>query len=267
MKPYFFRNHGWICSGLFFLHIVFLLCLSYTSSTLAFSEVSPLEEETSTGEPSPHWKKPPAHSRWEISFQYESPAAEPTPTSDLKYRPLKVTVTRHGKDMLQEVLMEDGKRWETWILGQVQFQSIAGDNNVWMKPPAAKSHRGMDATDHHSFGEFHWIRKEHFRGTFPVLGIPAAVFLYPLDDRSPERLQKLRSAKKGLLGGLPLSEGILAAAIHPQTKYPLLLQQGTLLKTYSITSLTQGTLALPEKVSRFRQFLAAPAKVAPRPLP
>jgi hypothetical protein len=169
--------------------------------------------------------------------------------------------------MLQEVLMEDGKRWETWILGQVQIQSIAGSDSVWIKPPPSKSERATDATDHHSFGEFHWIRKEHFRGTFPVQGISAVVFLHPLEDRSAQKIQMLRSSKKGPLGGLPLCEGILAAAIHPETRYPILLQQGSVLRTYSIKPLAQDVLTLPEKVIRFRQFLTAPARVAPRPFP
>jgi hypothetical protein len=169
--------------------------------------------------------------------------------------------------MLEEVLMEDGKRWETWILGQVQIQSIAGNENVWLKPLTAKSHGAQEATDHHSFSEFHWIRKDHFRGTFPVLGIQASVYLHPLENRSPEALQKLRTATKGSLAGLPLCDGILAAAVHPETKHPMILQRGTVLQTYSITTLPQGSLPLPDKVSRFRQYLAAPARVAPRPLP
>jgi hypothetical protein len=226
-----------------------------------------VETETSPVEPSPHWRKPPAHSRWEIVFQHEPPASDPAAASDVKYRPLKVTVTRHGRDMLQEVLMEDGKRWETWVLGQVQIQSIAGDNTVWLKPPTAKSHGSADATEHHSFGEFQWIRKEHFRGTFPVLGIRAAVFLRPIEDRSPEGTQKLRHAKKGPLAGLPLCNGIVAAAIHPETKHPILLQKGTTLSTYSIKPLVQEVLKLPEKVTHFRRLLAAPARVAPKPLP
>lgn len=249
-----------------------LLAALYAVSWQAFAtppdeKPTDLETEADPGEPSPHWRKPPAHSRWEISFQHEPPATDPAAASDVRYRPLRVTVTRHGKDMLQEVLMEDGKRWETWILGQVQLQSIAGDDNVWLKSPAARSHGSVDATDHHSFAEFHWIRKEHFRGTFPVLGIRAAVFLRPIEDRSSEGVQKLRSAKKGPLAGLPLCNGIVAAAIHPETRHPILLQQGGTLSTYSITPLAPGVLTPSEKVMRFRRLLAAPARVAPKPLP
>lgn len=218
-------------------------------------------------DPSPLWRKPPPHSRWEIAFQYGAPATEPAPNADVKYRPLRVTVTRHGRDMLQEVLMEDGKCWETWILGPVQIQSTAGNDSVWIKPQNSRSAGAADPTDHHSFGEFHWIRKEHFRGTFSVNGIQAEVFLRPLEDRSPAALQKLRAARKGSLAGLPLGEGILAAAIHPDTRYPVSLQEGAVVRSYSIRALTQGSLSLPEKVARFRQFLAAPARVAPTPLP
>jgi hypothetical protein len=246
---------------------ILLPCIALINSVLAEAETLLLDGPPSTAEPSPHWRKPPQHSRWEISFHTEPAATDPSSGSDVKYKPHRVTVTRHGVDMLQEVLMEDGKRWETWILGQVQIQSIAGSDNVWIKPPHSKSERFWDATDHHSFGEFHWIRKEHFRGTFPIQGTRAAVFLYPLDDRSEGKLQLLRSSKKGPLGGLPLCEGILAAAIHPDTRYPILLQQGSVLRTYAITPLAQDVLTLPEKVIRFRQFLTAPARVSPRPLP
>lgn len=238
-----------------------------TCATSPDQEPTVLARESTPAETSPLWRRPPAHSRWEIYFEHEPVATNPSAAPDVRYRPQRVTVTRHGRDMLQEVLMEDGKRWETWILGQVQIQSIAEDNNVWLKPPPARSHGSTDTTDHHSFGEFQWIRKEHFRGTFPVLGIRAAVFLRPLENHSPEEIQRLRSAKKGPIGGLPLSNAIVAAAIHPDTRHPILLQQGTTLSAYSIKPLAQEALTLPEKVTRFLRFLAAPARVAPKPIP
>jgi hypothetical protein len=93
------------------------------------------------------------------------------------------------------------------------------------------------------------------------------VYLFPLADTSTETLKRLRTAPKGPLGALPLCEEILAAAIHPETKFPLLLQQGARLRMYSVSLLPQGALLLPDKVTRFRQLLAAPARVTPRPLP
>ncbi len=260
--------HGRITQFSFILHAIgALFCfVAFLMASLP-AEPLPVEGESAPTDPSPHWRKPPAHSRWEITFQNEIPATKSDPAIDTKYRPLRVTVTRHGKDMLQEVLMEDGKRWETWSLGPIQIQSMEGKDAVWLRPQHAKLSGVSDPTDHHSFGEFHWIRKEHFRGTFPVLGVQAAVFLFPLADNSPEALKALRSGKKGPIGALPLCDGILAAAIHPETKYPLVLQQGGQLRTYTVTPLPQGTLTLPDKVNRFRQFLAAPARVAPRPLP
>ena len=244
-----------------------IVCFGVCMKAALPVEPPPVEGESTPNDSSPHWRRPPAHSRWEITFQNETPATGSGPAFDIKYRPLRVTVTRHGKDMLQEVLMEDGKRWETWSLGPIQIQSMEGNDSVWLRPPHNRLGGASDPTDHHSFGEFRWIRKEHFRGTFPVLGVQATVFFVPLADTSPAALKALRSAKKGPLGALPLCEGILAAAIHPETKYPLLLQQGAQLRTYTITPMPQGTLPLPEKVTRFRQFLAAPARVAPRPLP
>jgi hypothetical protein len=169
--------------------------------------------------------------------------------------------------MLQEVLMEDGKCWETWSLGPIQIQSIGGRDTVWLRPPPPKNGGVPDPIDYHSFGEFHWIRKEHFRGTLTVLGKQAAAYLYPLADTSPDALKRLRAARKSPIGALPLSEGILAAAIHPETKYPLLLQQGAQLRFYSISPLQPTTLPLPDKVIHFRRLLSAPARVAPKPLP
>jgi hypothetical protein len=169
--------------------------------------------------------------------------------------------------MLQEVLMEDGKCWETWSLGPVQIQSIGGKDAVWLRPPHPKAGGTSDPAEYHSFGEFHWIRKELFRGTFPVLGVHAPVYLFPLADASSQTRARLRAAPKGPLGALPLYEGILAAAIHPETKYPLMLQKGAQLRMYSIAPLPPGVLLLPDKVTRFRQYLAAPARVAPKPLP
>lgn len=213
------------------------------------------------------WCKPPAHSRCEIIFQHETSSTSAGNAFGPSYKPLRVTLTRHGKDMVQEVAMEDGKRWETWSLAGVQLQSIAGKDAVWLRPPNPKLNGTSDTSDYHSFGEFSWIRKEHFRGTFPVLNTRAHVYLFPLSDTSPETLKTLRAAKKGPLGALPLSDGILAAAIHPDTKHPLLLQQGTQIRAYTISPLPTGTLIIPQKVSRFKQRLSAPARVTPRPLP
>jgi hypothetical protein len=251
-----------------------LLCLAAWLVCLAtpLGAAAPAEALPSDGDPAPsdsasHWRKPPAHSRWEITFESNTSATGSARSFDIQYRPHRVTVTRHGKDMLQEVLMEDGKRWETWSLGPIQIQSIGGQDAVWLRPPPPKGGGTSEQTDYHSFREFHWLRKEHFRGTFPVLGVRAAVYLFPLADTSSQALTRLRAAPRGPLGALPLCEGVLAAAIHPETKYPLLLQQGAQLRMYSVSPLPQGPLLLPDKVTRFRQFLAAPARVAPRPLP
>ena len=244
-----------------------LFCLTPPLEATAPADALPVEGEPAPAETALHWRKPPAHSRWEITFQSDPSATGSGPAFDTQYRPHRVTVTRHGKDMLQEVLMEDGKCWETWSLGPVQIQSIGGKDAVWLRPPHPKAGGASDPTDHHSFGEFHWIRKEHFRGSFPVLGVRAGVYLFPLADTASQTLHRLRTAPKGPLGGLPLCEGILAAAIHPETKYPLVLQKGAQLRMYSIAPLPQGALLLPDKVIRFRQLLAAPARVAPKPLP
>ena len=244
-----------------------LMCLAPSLGATAPADTLPLDGEPAPADSASHWRKPPAHSRWEITFQSDTSATGSAPSFDTQYRPHRVTVTRHGRDMLQEVLMEDGKRWETWSLGPIQIQSIGGEDDVWLRSAHPKTGGTSDPTDYHSFGEFHWLRKEHFRGTFPVLGVRAAVYLLPLKDTSSQTLTRLRSAPKGPLGALPLCEGILAAAIHPDTKYPLLLQQGAQLRMYSVSPLPQGPLLLPDKVTRFRQFLAAPARVAPRPLP
>lgn len=235
----------------------------------AASAVDALQQdaESTASDSAQLWCKPPAHSRSEIIFQNEGSSTSAGNASDPSYKPIRVTLTRHGKDMVQEVAMEDGKRWETWSLGGVQLQSIAGKDAVWVRPPSPKPNGTSDAPDYHSFGEFSWIRKEHFRGTFPVLNTRAHIYLFPLKDTSPETLNTLRAAKKGPLGALPLSDGILAAAIHPDTKHPLLLQQGTQIRAYTISPLPAGTLIIPPKVSRFRHRLSAPARVTPRPLP
>jgi hypothetical protein len=246
---------------------VSLWCVASLLPAVVPTDVLPAEGEPAPAETAAHWRKPPAHSRWEITFQSEASATGSGPAFDTQYRPHRVTVTRHGKDMLQEVLMEDGKCWETWSLGPVQIQSIGGKDAVWLRPPHPKPGGASDPTDHHSFGEFHWIRKEHFRGSFPVLGVRAAVYLFPLADTASQTLDRLRAAPKGPLAGLPLCEGILAAAIHPETKYPLVLQKGAQLRMYSIAPLPQGALLLPDKIIRFRQLLSAPARVAPKPLP
>lgn len=225
------------------------------------------EAESTTSDSSQLWSKPPAHSRCEITFQHTTPAIGSSAVSDPSYRPFRVTLTRHGRDTEQEVVMEDGKRWETWNLGGIQLQSIAGKDAVWLRPPNPKLSGTADTSDYHAFGEFNWIRKEHFRGTFPVQNTRAQVYLFPLKDTSPETLQTLRAAKRGPLGALPLCEGIIAAAIHPETKHPLLLQQGAQIRTYTISPLPTGALVIPPKVARFRHRLSAPARVAPRPLP
>lgn len=244
-----------------------LWCLALPFKAAAPAETLLMEGQSAPTDSAAPWRKPPAHSRWEITFQFNTSATGSATAFDTQYRPHRVTVTRHGKDMLQEVLMEDGKCWETWSLGPVEIQSIGGKDAVWLRPPHPKAGGLSDPTDYHSFGEFHWIRKEHLRGTFPVLGVRAAVYLFPLADTSPQALTRLRAAPKGPLGALPLCEEILAVAIHPDTKYPLVLQQGAHLRLYSVSALPQGTLLLPDKVTRFRQLLAAPARVAPRLLP
>jgi len=247
-------------------------CLVLAVQLLWPAEASALDAllqdpESTPSDSSQLWSKPPAHSRCEILFRHETSATGSSAASDPSYRPFRVTLTRHGRDMDQEVLMEDGKRWETWNLGGIQLQSLAGKDTVWLRPPNPKLNGTADTSDYHAFGEFNWIRKEHFRGTFPVQNTRAHVYLFPLKDTSPETLQRLRAAKKGPLGALPLCDGVLAAAIHPETKHPLLLQQGAQIRTYTISPLPTGALIIPPKVSRFRHRLSAPARVAPRPLP
>ena len=267
MRRAFFQDSQFTYTQPFLCIAFWLLCLAPRLEAATPAEAVPVETEPAPADSALHWRKPPAHSRWEITFQSEASATGSGPAFDTQYRPHRVTVPRHGKDMLQEVLMEDGKCWETWSLGPVQIQSIGGKDAVWLRPPHPKPGGASDPTDHHSFGEFHWIRKEHFRGSFPVLGVRAAVYLFPLADTASQTLGRLRAAPKGPLAGLPLCEGILAAAIHPETKYPLVLQKGAQLRMYSIAPLPQGALLLPDKIIRFRQLLAAPARVAPKPLP
>lgn len=237
------------------------------------------------------FRRPPNHCKWEVRFTHSGTASEFAPPHDAKDRPACVRITRHGKEYLQEAQMEDGTVWQHWRLAHSELHSRADSTEVWLSPEKAHGQGRSQGEDVESLSktgarprikmraplrgqgewtslpELHWIRPEHLRGTFEVEGKPVLVFLHPLPGMGDLERNRLRAAPKSPLAGLPLVDGILAVALHPETRLPVMLQNGRELRSYTFTPLPVQSLELPPKVKDFLGQLAGNTRARARPLP
>ncbi len=255
---------------------------------------SPNENTTSNGISNPGWRRPPAHCRWEITFRYLPKPLISTSPNLQSNRLLQVIVTQHGREFLQEVQFETGKRTEFWSLADAEIESSADGSSLHLRPfhepsspkntvppqqmperktspeaPATRSQQMPEGVqeDFQALPEFGWIRPEQYRATIELGGEQVAVFVQA--DQAVLQMQRtaLASAPRSAISGLPLIDGVNAAAISVTTHLPVLLQRGTELRFYKFTPLANEALSRAPKISRFLELLRAPAKAAPRPLP
>jgi hypothetical protein len=205
----------------------------------------------------------------------------------------QVTLTQHGREYLQEVQVEGGKKWEYWSLNTAELYGNGGTGSLMLRPAKGKHpgrltprlHREESANDspapesarlpegnaahedYHSLQALRWIRQEHYKTTLEIDGQQVLVFLLPPEAPPKAEPRGKNSHYRSPLGGLPMRPGITAAGIHAGTRLPAFLQKDNEWRVYEFTPLRSERLFYPQRVTRFLESLAPAPKTGPKPLP
>jgi hypothetical protein len=202
-------------------------------------------------------------------------------------------LTQHGREYLQEVQTEGGKKWEYWSLNAADLYREGGEGSLALRParsrharrnagspkreenahdsndPESKPFTGESpgGEDYHSLDALRWIRPEHYKTTLEIDGQQMLLFMLP-PEVSPKADPRSKSQYyRSPLGGLPMRPGITAAAIHAGTRLPAFLQKDNEWRVYEFIPLRNERLPYPQRVTRFLESLAPAFKAGPKPLP
>ena len=228
------------------------------------------------------WRRPPAHCLWEINFHFAAQSESTDKPVERNGAPLKITVIQHGKESVARLETEDGNHFEFWNLSYAEIDGVAGQLRVRPARVAGNSgaaNKSLDApssetnpppiwkVDWHSFRDFQWLRPELLRGTILVGTERMLVFAHAAPSLIGSKRLSGLFIERNPIGGLPLLDGINAAAIHEGSLLPAMLQRGPEVRTYKFSPLPQQKLEIPEHIARFLENLRASHPVKPRPTP
>ena len=228
------------------------------------------------------WRRPPAHCIWEINFHFAEQPESAKETIKQKDAPLKITVIQHGRESVARLDTEDGKHFEFWNLSNAEIDFVAGQlrlrpargssgskaaNKSLDQPPPLTNATPIWQADWHSLREFRWVRPELLRGSILVGTERMQVFAYASPSLMGSRRLSGLFLERNPIGGLPLLDGINAAAIHEGSLLPAMLQRGQEVRTYKFSPLAPQKLEIPERIALFLENLKASHPVKPRPMP
>ena len=228
------------------------------------------------------WRRPPAHCLWEINFHFAAQPDSSDKPPERKGAPLKITVIQHGKESVARLETEDGNHFEFWTLGHAEIDGVAGQLRVRPARGASNSgatNKSLDEpssvtkpppiwkADWHSFRDFQWLRPELLRGTILVGTERMLVFAYATPSLIGSKRLSGLFIERNPIGGLPMLDGISAAAIHEGSLLPAMLQRGPEVRTYKFSPLPQQKLEIPQHIALFLENLRASHPVKPRPTP
>ncbi|NBV86382.1 MAG: hypothetical protein EBS01_09010 [Verrucomicrobia bacterium] len=227
------------------------------------------------------WKRPPAHCLWEITFHFAPEPSTPTPVPVPAETPRKVTFLQHGRESFARLETQGGRCFEFWNLQNAEIDDIQGQLRVRAERPSKQGrppNRPPDAQhqaenppsiwqeDWLSLKGFHWVLPEFLRGVHSLGSESYHVFVSAPAELS-DRNNTATRAERSPLAGLPLLQGVNAAAIHQKSMLPAMLQRGTEVRTYKFTPLPARKLEIPARISVFLENLMARKSFTPRPMP
>ncbi len=176
---------------------------------------------------------------------------------------------------------QSDKHFEFWNLQNAEIDDVQGqlrlraarhsqDARTPSRPSEAQHAAATDPVvwqDHWlSLKGFQWVLPEFSRGVLTVGSERLHIFVNA--PTAPSRWNSAAiPAERGPLAGLPLIEGLDAAAIHQDSLLPAMLQRGTEVRTYKFTPLAIQKLEIPAHISLFLENLKARKSFKPRPMP
>ena len=188
---------------------------------------------------------------------------------------------QHGRESVAKLETQSDKQFEFWNLHNAEIDDVQGQLRLRAArhsqdartpirlsdtQPAAATEPVVWQEDWLSLKGFQWVLPEFLRGVLTVGSGRLHIFV-----NAPTALSRWNSAaihaERGPLAGLPLVEGIDAAAIHQDSLLPAMLQRGAEVRTYKFTPLASQRLEIPAHISVFLENLKARKSFKPRPMP
>jgi hypothetical protein len=123
----------------------------------------------------------PTLASWTITFKYkdETPSAEGTPPPKyLPDLPRTFTVTKTNKTYWEQITLRSGKKYEKWVLDNVQLKSAVDGPSIIPIPPPSKESPEPDYSDYHKsdFEGLEWVSPGSYQGIKSYDGKPAYLF-------------------------------------------------------------------------------------------
>jgi hypothetical protein len=250
-----------------FIHGV-AAAISMIVSCLASGAPAPTPEPLPTG---PLLKRAPDAYEWEIRVDTEESARPPQDGKAPPPPPPKtVVVTKGGKVVREVIAYSNGSAIELWHRGGVTL-SRNPSTHAWSVSP--RSTVGFESPDYVSsdFSGLEWISPATFTGIQSLQGRKVIVFTGSVCDKGTTDLSILKNGVDRQRGEEAVRGHLVTKAfdsndykvpavayIDLETRLPLMIKYGNMIRSYRFRTPSQSILTLPpdavKAVSSFEQY-------------
>ena len=201
----------------------------------------------------------PASSQWVVAFTYPDKNAPAAPSGGGFGRVKKITATRSGPVVYEEIIDEAGNKMEKWYTNNEQYTRKSGSAEYFSARSNDFSNVNYAYHSPTGFPGFDWISKKNFAGIEKVAGRECMVYRDRKDLQAvldPDLFSFLETMRRDQ----PKSEGeptvspggvtAVVASIDQETRLPVSLQLGDETRTFTFLEPPRVQADLPEELKK-----------------
>ncbi len=184
----------------------------------------------------------PAFSRWEINFTYpEEPGKKEKSPANPETLPRQIITTKTDKIIHEVTTYLSGKQTDKWYSDKLQYEKATGTNSWRVKTGSITNKSYDDGTyvpyPATGFRDLDWIGPGAYIGTIPAGNRSCLVF--SKFDASKISLSDPNTQKK------VLETQQTIAFIDAETRFPITMREGKVVRVYHFTEPPAGMQAFP----------------------
>lgn len=237
------------------------LQLLAASSLILFSAAAPAQEASRPEPPPGHLlASAPDYGEWVETFDYQqtlSPSGAPVASPGQRSMEQKVTTTKTGDVVHEQMVNGLGEVFDRWLVGGVQYTHQSG-SSIWIEAHPGAQGAGMKFTGlpANGFRDLDWISRTNYLGTAVRAGRRYLVFT-PLASNGPAgRIPSADQYKE--LGSYAL--------IDFDSRLPFEVKDLGATRTYQFSDLPREKQPLPPDLAKtLKDIEEMRARISPRP--
>ena len=201
----------------------------------------------------------PASSQWVVAFTYPDKNAPAASSEGGFGRVKKITATRSGPVVYEEIIDEAGNKMEKWYTNNEQYTRKMGSVEYFSARSNDFSNVNYAYHSPTGFQGFDWISKKNFAGIEKVDGRECMVYRDRKDLQAVlapdlftflEAMRREQPKSAGEPTGTPGAVTAVVACIDQETRLPVSLQLGEETRTFTFLDPPRVPVALPEELKQ-----------------